>query len=110
MAISDNHGRPLSRAAALPGWLAAAVALSGGVAAETWTCRHDGLVRHVVVFYPDAPATLPCEVFYSKPTENRVPRPLWSARNAEGYCTDKAAAFVERLRGWGWVCEEDAAP
>ena len=75
--------------------------------ADSWTCHKSGLTRQVVVFYPDAPAALPCQVFYSKPNENVVPRALWEAQNLEGYCERKAAQFVARLESWGWRCVRD---
>ena len=81
--------------------------LAGGVLADSWTCEYADLKRHVVVYYPDAPAPLPCEVFYSKPQENVVPRKLWEAAHSEGYCERKAAAFVARLESWGWRCAVD---
>ena len=81
--------------------------LAVGAFADSWVCEHAGLTRHVVVYYPDAPAPLPCEVFYSKPQENVVPRKLWEAAHSEGYCERKAAAFVARLESWGWRCAVD---
>lgn len=79
-------------------------------AADAWTCAQDGLVREVTVFYPNAPAPLPCEVFYTKRHENGLPRALWSASNEAGYCARKAEAFVARLRGLGWQCEATVPP
>ena len=79
------------------------------VSAEAWACRQGDLTRHVVVYYPEAPARLPCEVFYSKPQENVVPRALWEAANREGYCERKAAEFVAKLESWGWNCVLDEA-
>lgn len=64
-------------------------------------------IRQVVVFYPEAPARLPCKVFYAKPKENVLPRTLWKATNAENYCEHKAAEFVEQLGSWGWRCFRD---
>jgi hypothetical protein len=80
-----------------------------GVSADSWTCRKADLTRQVTVFYPEAPALLPCKVFYTKPNENVLPRPLWEADNTEGYCERKAAEFVGRLTSWGWNCEQDAS-
>jgi hypothetical protein len=89
----------------LPGLLTAA----SGASAESWTCHKADLTRHVLVFYPQAPAALPCKVFYTKPNENVVPRPLWEADNTEGYCERKAAEFVAKLVSWGWRCALDEA-
>jgi hypothetical protein len=61
----------------------------------------------VVVFYPGAPARLPCKVFYSKPDENVVPHVLWEASNTQNYCERKAAEFVEKLSSSGWRCLSD---
>lgn len=76
--------------------------------AESWTCRNAELVRHVLTFYPNAPESLPCKVFYSKPKEQVMPRVLWTAENAEHFCETQAAAFVQRLESWGWECTVDA--
>ena len=77
--------------------------------ADSWTCQQEDLTRHVVVYYPQSPARLPCEVFYSKPQENVVPRALWKAANREGYCERKAAEFVAKLESWGFHCALDEA-
>jgi hypothetical protein len=81
--------------------------LTAEVAAGSWTCRQDGLTRHVVVFYPEAPAQLPCKVFYSRPEENVMPRALWESENTQGYCEQKAAGFVRKLSSAGWRCLGD---
>lgn len=86
----------------------ALLALAPAGAASSWTCHKGGLTRQVVVFYPDAPSPLPCRVFYSKPTEESMPRPLWNSLHEEGYCERQAAQFVEKLRAWGWQCAQDA--
>ncbi|MDJ0739602.1 MAG: hypothetical protein QNJ91_07780 [Gammaproteobacteria bacterium] len=75
--------------------------------ADSWTCQKGDLTRQVLIVYPEKPALLPCEVFYSKPTENVVPRALWQAANNEGYCERKAAEFVVKLESWGWRCGVD---
>ena len=76
---------------------------------ESWTCRNGGLVRQITVFYPDAPARLPCKVFYSKPTENRMPSALWRSQHQAGYCERQASAFAARLGTLGWQCAADEA-
>lgn len=75
--------------------------------AGTWTCHNGGITRQVTVFYPAAPARLPCKVFYSKPMENAMPRALWNSNNEDGYCERKAEEFVGRLRSMGWQCAPD---
>ena len=76
--------------------------------ASSWTCHNAKLTRHVTVFYPETPAPLPCKVYYTKTTENLLPRVLWKAENNEGYCEHKAEEFVERLRSLGWQCSSDS--
>jgi len=84
--------------------------LAGPIAvADGWTCEQSGLTRQVTLYYPDAPATLPCEVYYSKPSENALPKRLWSARNEAGYCERKAREFVATLEQLGWSCAADGA-
>jgi hypothetical protein len=41
--------------------------------------------REVVVFYPAAPARLPCKVFYAKPEENVLPRIFLKATKTQDY-------------------------
>jgi hypothetical protein len=77
------------------------------VSASSWTCQYAKLTRQVIVFYPEAPARLPCKVFYSKPMENVLPRALWEAKNTQNYCERKAAEFIEKLSSSGWHCISD---
>jgi len=81
--------------------------LASDVSADAWTCQNAELTRQVVVSYPDAPARLPCKVFYSKSDENLVPRVLWEASNTHDYCERKAAEFIEKLSSSGWRCLSD---
>jgi len=81
--------------------------LTSDVLASAWTCQSAELTRQVVVSYPDAPARLPCKVFYSKPDENVVPRVLWEAINTPDYCEHKAAEFIKKLSSSGWRCLSD---
>jgi hypothetical protein len=82
--------------------------LASDVSASSWTCQTNEITREVVVFYPDAPARLPCKVFYSKPQENVLPRALWEASNTQNYCERKAAEFIARLSSLGWRCINDS--
>lgn len=75
--------------------------------ADTWTCHQGDLTRHVLAFYPEAPARLPCQVFYSKPKENVMPRALWKASHDESFCERKAAEFAAQLQSWGWHCSSE---
>lgn len=72
------------------------------VADETYTCTNGSQERIISVVYQDQVAQVPCEVQYTK---DGVTETLWSARNIAGYCQEKATAFVEKQRGWGWACE-----
>jgi hypothetical protein len=87
--------------------LALFLGMPSGVLAGSWTCENDGVTRQVVVFYPDAPARLPCKVFYARPDENVLPRALWQASNTPGYCEQKAVEFIEKLGSFGWRCRGD---
>ena len=84
------------------------LALTSEGLASSWTCQNTHLTRNVTVFYPDAPAPLPCKVYYTKTTENALPRVLWKAQNQEDYCERKAEELVGRLRSLGWECTSDA--
>ena len=81
--------------------------LASEVCASSWTCQNAGITRQVVVFYPEAPARLPCKVFYARPMEDVLPRALWEAKNTQNYCEHKAAEFVEKLGSSGWHCSSD---
>lgn len=87
---------------------APAVALSQD--AGKYQCTQGDLVRRVEI-YTEPGVSVPCEVHYFKdteaPGESEV---LWSAQSQAGFCEQKAAEFVARLRDWGWDCNaSDAA-
>ena len=83
------------------------VSMLSTTTADTWTCHQGDLTRHVLAFYPEAPARLPCQVFYSKPKENVMPRALWKASHDVSFCERKAAEFAGQLRSWGWHCSNE---
>jgi hypothetical protein len=87
-----------------PVWLLVFLGLAAEVSASSWTCHKGQLIREVVVFYPEAPAPVPCKVFYAKRNENVLPRALWEAKNTQHYCEQKAADFIEKLSSLGWRC------
>jgi hypothetical protein len=72
--------------------------------ASSWSCQAARNTREVVVFYPKAPARLPCKVYYAKPEENVLPRALWEATNTHNYCENRAKELVEKLSSMGWRC------
>ena len=69
---------------------------------ETYTCTHGKQERIISVVYQDQAAKVPCEVQYQK--NGGETATLWNAQNEVGYCEQKAEAFVEKQRGWGWDC------
>lgn len=81
--------------------------MMSGVSADSWTCQQGDLTRHVLTFYPEAPARLPCQIFYSKPKENVLPRALWKATHDATFCERRAAEFADQLQSWGWRCSRD---
>ena len=85
--------------------LASLMLVTTSAFADSWNCRHDDLVREVVVNYPEGGA-VPCQVIYKKQTEGFEDQTLWSAENQEGYCEEKARGFVDKLTSWGWTCME----
>ena len=87
--------------------LLAFLGLASEVSASSWICRNGEFTREVVVSYPDAPARLPCKVFYAKRKENVLPRVLWESINTHNYCERKAAEFIEKLSSSGWRCFSD---
>lgn len=83
----------------------AAPAMAEPTAASSYECTHNKLIRRIEVSYKSAPAKVPCEVIYTKDSEEPgVAQTLWQADNSEGYCEEKAKAFSEKLEGWGWNC------
>lgn len=70
-----------------------------------FVCTHDAETRVIEVVYPQG-SEVPCEVQYTKSTGSQT---LWNAQNAVGYCAEKATAFVEKQRDWGWSCESATA-
>lgn len=68
-------------------------------------CTHGNQTRVIEVVYK-TDDVVPCEVRYAKSDSSKV---LWSANNAENYCEEKAATFVEKQKAWGWSCEVAAA-
>lgn len=88
--------------------LVLAVSMSSATAGS-WTCRYGDLTRQVLTVYPNPSAALPCEVYYSKPTEKTIPRALWRAKHDADFCERRAFRFVQQLESWGWACTADQA-
>jgi hypothetical protein len=68
--------------------------------------KHKNLLRIVVklttALYTGEGGGLPYEVQYKKDDSTQT---LWNANNVKGYCEEKAKAFVEKQKGWGWSCK-----
>ncbi len=82
--------------------------VEGMIASAKYTCDLQGMTRRVEISYEVPGSSVPCSVNYYKDTE--VPgevNTLWTANNVEGYCEEKAAAFVDKLGSWGWSCQEN---
>jgi len=72
------------------------------LADTSYVCTNGGMERKIEVVYLGT-EKVPCEVRYTKDGNTEV---LWTAQAEEGYCEAKAADFVGKQRGWGWVCEK----
>lgn len=72
---------------------------------QTYVCAHGDQERLIEVTYAGA-APVPCQVTYTK---DSVTQNLWQAQNLEGYCESQALDFVEKQRGWGWLCSAVAS-
>lgn len=83
-----------------------------GSSPGSYTCRHpqNDFTREVKVNYENSESKVPCNVTYSKNSEQPGEvATLWTASNEEGYCEQKAQEFVEKLSGWGWNCGNEAS-
>ena len=77
---------------------------SAALVNEVYVCKQGNQERKISIDYANDGATVPCEVTYTK--EDGTTQSLWQAQNVADYCEDKAAAFVEKQRGWGWDCSK----
>ena len=82
---------------------ATAFLASNAFAGETYMCKHGDKERIISVVYDVEGQAVPCKVVYTKDGAVETP---WNAENLAGYCEEKAAAFVEKQRGWGWTCDK----
>ncbi|HIG43446.1 MAG: hypothetical protein ABGY96_24075 [bacterium] len=71
-----------------------------------YICTYETGVRNIEVVYLQEASAVPCEVRYIK---DSVSNTLWNAEREPGYCESKAEAFVEKIKGWGWSCDREAA-
>ena len=86
------------------------IALGGQFAwAKTATCTMKSLERSVELRYQNPGEAVPCEIGYSKPSEEMGEQVLWRAENEAGYCEARFEEFVDKLRGFGWSCAENGS-
>lgn len=91
----------MKRIIIIPLYLLASLALA---AEQERTLCESGEVWHSIqVVYPQG-WSLPCEVHFATPEENRV---VWNARTAEGFCERKAREIVQRRKDAGWQCHTE---
>ncbi|BFM05510.1 hypothetical protein GCM10025791_17190 [Halioxenophilus aromaticivorans] len=72
-----------------------------------FSCRKGTAARRVSIHYMAVGQPVPCEVNYFK--DNGVienTETLWYAQHEVGYCEQQAQGLVERLKAWGWQCQE----
>ena len=82
------------------------------LSANAWSvaeCSNAGLTRTVDIVYNNPGQPVPCEVLYDKPQEGGV-QTIFRAMNEAGYCEDRSAEFIEKLRGLGWQCTTAQKP
>ena len=80
---------------------AAFAAATNATESQTTTCTLNGQTRVIELTSGEQG----CEVKYTKGEETKT---LWSSTRAE-FCAEKATAFVEKQKGWGYQCEAKAA-
>lgn len=73
--------------------------------ANDFVCRSGNITRIISVEYEHKGWEIPCRVKYEKVDEGGVTYP-WNAQATPGYCENRAAFLVDKLRNWGWVCTE----
>ena len=83
--------------------LLAACATSHAQGSLTYICTQDKATRVITVEYSTS-EPVPCAVTYTK---NGQTQTLWKAQNTDGYCEQKAKAFVEKQKSWGWQCNSE---
>jgi len=76
--------------------------------AHEYSCSNNGATRKISVEHEPG-RELPCQVKYEKPDEGEVSYP-WNARNSPDYCKQKADYLAQRLRSFGWTCEQHDEP
>lgn len=68
-----------------------------------FVCTKNDATRTIKINYTGG-APVPCSVSYQKGSGSD--QVLWAAQNSAGYCEEKATAFVEQQRNWGWECSD----
>jgi hypothetical protein len=99
---------PMNRGPSISLVIGIAVMISSPVWANATQCSNGGLTRSIEIVYSDPGHPVPCEVIYDKSAEGAGQHSLWRADSEAGYCEARAAAFVDKLRGFGWTCDAAA--
>ena len=69
-----------------------------------FTCKNSDYTRIIEAQFSEG-GSAPCEVIYKKINEEPgISQTLWTSRFSSQYCIEKLDAFIEKQRGWGWVC------
>ena len=74
--------------------------------AGNFKCTNVALTRRVEVSQDVPGQAVPCSVTYFKDTEGPATnQKLWHSDNDAEFCAKKAQDFVEKLKSWGWNCQ-----
>ena len=69
-------------------------------------CTQGSMIRTVEITYWEERGRPLCRVMYRKPSEHpSYMHFIWEGRDVGDLCEQKAAAFLDELRGWGWNCD-----
>jgi hypothetical protein len=70
------------------------------------TCFQGSMMRTVQITYWEERGRPLCKVMYRKPTEPlSYMQVIWAGRDVGDVCEQKAVAFLDELRSWGWSCD-----
>lgn len=92
-------------------WVMTALVMAGAAQADVTVCKMGDMVRKVSVVHMDNDSSKPCDVQYSKDTEQpgEPAKTLWHYSVEVDQCAIKAQGFVEKLSGMGWSCATEGA-
>ena len=92
-------------------WLISALVMAGAAHADVTVCKMGDAVRKVAVVHMDNDASKPCDVQYTKETEQpgEPAKTLWHYNVEVDQCAVKAQGLVDKLAGMGWSCAKEGA-